>query len=59
MCPVKLTLNGMEPIISFKGLRRTLEYRWLEEDEVLNSDHHITMLGGILLDELQKTCLIM
>src|SRR3954463_11131698 len=26
----KLTLDGTEPIISFKGLRRTLEYRWLE-----------------------------
>src|SRR3954464_14419129 len=35
MCRVKLTLDGMESIISFKGLRRTSEYRWLEEDEVL------------------------
>src|SRR3954464_2541216 len=58
MCCVKLTLDGTEPIISFKGLRRTLEYRWLEEDEVLNADHHITMMRGILLDELQKACLI-
>src|SRR4051812_46776547 len=58
MCRIKLTLNGTEPIISFKGLRRTSEYRWLEEDEVLNADHHITMMGGILLDELQKTGLI-
>src|SRR3954469_1205510 len=58
MCSVKLTLDGTEPIISFKGLRRTSEYRWLEEDEVLNADHHITMMGGILLDELQKACLI-
>src|SRR3954471_6417345 len=52
MCSVKLTLDGTEPIISFKGLRRTSEYQWLEEDEVLNADHHITMVGGILLDEL-------
>src|SRR3954466_1822837 len=58
MCSIKLTLDGTEPIISFKGLRRTSEYRWLEEDEVLNADHHITMMGGILLDELQKACLI-
>src|SRR4051812_4858084 len=58
MCCIKLTLDGMEPIISFKGLRRTSEYGWLEEDEVLNADHHITMVGGILLDELQKACLI-
>src|SRR3954470_8814220 len=58
MCCINLTLDGTEPIISFKGLRRTLEYRWLEEDEVLDADHHITMVGGILLDELQKACLI-
>src|SRR3954465_15618049 len=58
MCSVKLTLDGKETIISFKGLRRTSEYRWLEEDEVLNADHHITVMGGILLDELQKACLI-
>src|SRR4051812_15849880 len=58
MCSIKLTLDGTELIISFKGLRRTSEYRWLEEDEVLNADHHITVMGGILLDELQKACLI-
>src|ERR1041384_4136456 len=58
MCRIKLTLDGTEPIISFKGLRRTSEYRWLEEDEILNADHHITMMGGILLDEIQKACLI-
>src|SRR4051812_47734893 len=58
MCRVKLTPNGTEPIISFKGLRRTSEYRWLEEDEVLNADNHITLTSGILLDELQKACLI-
>src|SRR3954447_16570766 len=58
MCCIKLTLDGTEPIISFKGLRRTSEYRWLEEDEVLNADHHIAVMGGILLDELQKACLI-
>src|ERR1041385_3680969 len=43
MCSIKLTLDGTEPIISFKGLRRTSEYRWLEEDEVLNAYNHITM----------------
>src|SRR3954465_945324 len=31
MCSIKLTLDGTEPIISFKGLRRTTEYRWLEK----------------------------
>src|SRR3954468_12734150 len=39
MCSVKLTLDGTEPIISVKGLRRTSECRWLEEDEVMNADH--------------------
>src|ERR1043165_1472524 len=58
MCRVKLTLDGTEPIISFKGLRRTPDYRWLEEDEVLNAHSHIAMTSGILLDELQQTCLI-
>src|SRR3954469_5793377 len=58
MCSIKLMLDGTEPIISFKGLRKTSEYRWLEEDEVLNADHHIMMVGVILLDELQKACLI-
>src|SRR3954469_4861086 len=58
MCCIKLTLDGTEPIISFKGFRRTSEYRWPEEDEVLNADHNITVMGGILLDELQKACLI-
>src|SRR3954470_1703320 len=59
MCRAKLTLDGTEPIISFKGLRRTSEYRWLEEDEVLNADNHITLTSGTLFDELQKACLIM
>src|SRR3954465_5398894 len=58
MCCVKLTLDGTEPILSFKGPRRTSEYRGVEGDEVLNADHHITIVGGILLDELQKACLI-
>src|SRR3954466_14419632 len=58
MCSIKLTLDGTEPIISFKGLRRTIEYRWLEEDEVLNAHIHIALTSGILLDELQKACLI-
>src|SRR3954467_10048020 len=58
MCRIKLTLDGTEPIISFEGLGRTSKYRWLEEDEVLNADHHIAMTSSILRDELQKTCLI-
>src|SRR3954467_10577506 len=58
MCRVKLTLDGTEPIISFKGLRRTSKYRWLEEDEILNAHDHITLTNGILLDELQKACLV-
>src|SRR3954462_9660991 len=43
---------------SFKGLRRTTEYRWLEEDEVLNAHNHIALTSGILLNKLQKACLI-
>src|SRR4051812_24099479 len=58
MCSVKLTLDGTEKIISFKGLRKTSKYRWLEEDEVLNADHHIALTSGILLNELQKAFLI-
>src|SRR3954468_24971138 len=58
MCSIKLTLNGTEPIISFKGLIRTTEYRWLEEDEVLDAHNHIVLTSGILLNELQKACLI-
>src|SRR3954468_11603646 len=58
MCSIKLTLDGTESIISFKGLRGTSKYRWLEEDEILNAHNHITMTSGILLDELQKACLI-
>ena len=58
MYSFKLTLDGTEPIISFKGIGRTSEYQWLEEDEILNADHHITVMGGILIDELQKACLI-
>src|SRR3954464_14549005 len=59
MCGVKLTLDGTKTIISFKGLRGTSKYRWLEEDEVLNAHNHIALTSGILLNELQKACLIM
>src|ERR1041385_8421317 len=55
---LKLTLDGTMPIIGFKGLRGTSKYRWLEEDEILNIDNHIALTSGILLDELQKACLI-
>src|SRR3954471_8564542 len=58
MCSFKLTLDGTEPIISFEVLRRTSEYRWLEEDEVLNAHNHVALTSGILLNELQKACLI-
>src|SRR3954471_13512727 len=58
MCCIKLTLDGTEPIISFEGLKRTSEYWWLEEDEVLNAHNHIALTSGILLNELQKACLI-
>src|ERR1041384_7506800 len=37
MCRIKLTLDVTEPIISFKGPRRTSEYRWLEKDKVLDA----------------------
>src|SRR3954467_5853086 len=50
MCHIKLTLDGTEPIISLKGLKRTSKYMWLEEDEVLNAHNHIAMTSGILLD---------
>src|SRR3954468_8739481 len=55
---LKLTLDGTEPIISFKGFRGTSIYRWLEEDEVLDAHNHIALTSGILLNELQKACLI-
>src|SRR3954469_4868602 len=58
MCRVKLTLDGTEPIINFKGLRRTSEYRWLQKNELLNAHNHIMLTSSILLDELQKACLI-
>src|SRR3954463_1526046 len=29
MCSIKLTLDGTEPIISFKGFGETSKYRWL------------------------------
>src|SRR3954469_21832135 len=53
MCSIQLTLDRTEPIISFKGLRRTSKYRWLEEDEVLNAHNHIALTSGIFLNELQ------
>src|ERR1041385_2644949 len=34
---LKLTLDGTEPIINFKGLGGTSKYQWLEEDEILNA----------------------
>src|SRR3954469_11252772 len=58
MRSIKLTLDGTEPIISFKGFGGTSKYRWLEEDEVLNAHNHISLRSGILLNELQKACLI-
>src|SRR3954447_24932800 len=58
MCSIKLMIDGTEPIISFKGFRGTSKYRWLEEDEVLNAHNHIALTSGILLNELQKACLI-
>src|SRR3954470_14394188 len=58
MCSIKLTLDGTDPIISYKGLKRKLKYRWIEEDEILNAHNHIALTSGILLNELQKSCLI-
>src|SRR3954464_13014603 len=58
MSRLKLTLDGMEPIISFKGFGGTSKYRWIEEDEILNAHNHIALTSGILLDELQKAGLI-
>src|SRR3954466_1790288 len=55
---LKLTLDGTEPIISFKGFGGTSKYRWIEEDEVLNAHNHVPLTSSILLDELQKACLI-
>src|ERR1041385_7016357 len=58
MLRLKLTFDGMQPIISFKGLGGTSKYRWLEEEQILNADNHIALTIGILLDDLQKACLI-
>src|SRR3954466_8241088 len=55
---LKLTLDGMEPIIIFKGFGGTSKYRWLEEDEILNAHNHIALTSSILLNELQKAGLI-
>src|SRR3954468_23249075 len=58
MSCLKLTLEGTKPIIGIKGLGRTSENWWVEEDEVLDGNNIITLMRSVLLDTLEKTCLI-
>ena len=58
MSGLKLTLEGTKPIISIKGLGRTSENWWVEEDEVLDGNNTILLTRSALLDTLEKTCLI-
>jgi hypothetical protein len=58
MSGLKLTLEGTKPIIGIKGLGRTSENWWVEEDEVLDGDNTILLTRSVLRDTLEKTCLI-
>src|ERR1041385_3947665 len=55
---LKLTLEGTKPIIGIKGLRRTSEYWRVEENEVLDGNNTMTLTRSVLLNTLEKTCLI-
>src|ERR1041385_3934187 len=55
---VQLTLEGTKPIIGIKGLRRTSEYWLFEENEVLDGNNTISLTRCVLLNTLEKTCLI-
>src|ERR1043165_8917156 len=54
----KLMLEGTKPIIGIKGLGRTSENWWVEEDEVLDGNNTILLTRCVLRDTLVKTCLI-
>ena len=58
MSYLKLTLEGTKPIIDIKGLRRTSENWWVEEDEVLDGNNTILLMRSVLLNTLEKACLI-
>src|SRR3954464_42667 len=58
MSGLKLTLEGTKPIIGIKGLGRTSENWWVEEDEVLDGNITILLTRSVLLNTLEKTCLI-
>src|SRR3954471_1516954 len=55
---LKLTLEGTKPIIGIKGLGRTSKNWRVKEDEVLDGNNTITLMRSVLLDTLEKTCLI-
>src|ERR1044071_9087022 len=56
MSDFKLTLEGTKPIIGIKGLGRTSENWWVEEDEVLDGNNTILLTRSVLRDTLEKTC---
>src|ERR1041384_1591546 len=58
MSGLKLTFEGTKPIIGIKGLERTSENWWVEEDEVLDGDNTILLTRSVLRNTLEKTCLI-
>ena len=58
MSDLKLMLEGTEPIIGIKGLGRTSENWWVEENEVLDGNNTITLMISVLLNTLEKMCLI-
>ena len=49
MSGLKLTLEGTKPIIGIKGLGRTSENWWIEEDEVLDGNNTILLMRSVLL----------
>src|ERR1041384_2401180 len=51
--------SPLMPMIGFKGLGRTSENWWVEEDEVLDGDNTILLTRSVLRNTLEKTCLIM
>ena len=55
---LKLTLEGTKPIISIKGLGRTSKNWRVEENEVLDGNNTIKLTRSVLINTLEKTCLI-
>src|SRR3954466_4171208 len=54
----KLTLEGRKPIIGIEGLKRTSKYWRVEEDESMDGNNTIKLTRSVLLNTLEKTCLI-